>query len=261
MAEETKKTVIDKDQNLRYYTYSKSVPKEALKSFKLNGMELYDINPMWRIKVLTEMYGPCGIGWYTKLIEKHTEEVDDDTVMAIVDIELYIKVDGEWSKPIFGTGGNMLRKKTKMGASVSDEGYKMAYTDAISVACKALGIGADVYWGSDKTKYTQYYSSETPKPTPKPVNKTEAKIVTGDAGENDNPPFDMPDNPAEVTQEMLTTIGQTYLKTATVEEKRAITSQVKEINNGKASYKDIADKDIRKKLYDLFNESIKAKKG
>ena len=29
----------------------------------------------------------------------------------------------------------------------------MALTDAISVACKALGMGADVYWEKDTTKY------------------------------------------------------------------------------------------------------------
>ena len=29
----------------------------------------------------------------------------------------------------------------------------MALTDAISVACKALGFGADVYWQADATKY------------------------------------------------------------------------------------------------------------
>lgn len=28
-------------------------------------------------------------------------------------------------------------------------------TDAISVACKQLGIGADVYWDSDRTKYNK----------------------------------------------------------------------------------------------------------
>lgn len=30
----------------------------------------------------------------------------------------------------------------------------MALTDALSVACKALGVAADVYWQADKTKYT-----------------------------------------------------------------------------------------------------------
>lgn len=48
----------------------------------------------------------------------------------------------------------MFAEKERSGIHVSDEVFKMATTDAISVACKLLGVGADVYWDSDKTKYT-----------------------------------------------------------------------------------------------------------
>ena len=47
----------------------------------------------------------------------------------------------------------MLVANEKKGLYVNDECYKMALTDAISVACKSLGIGADVYWNKDNTKY------------------------------------------------------------------------------------------------------------
>ena len=87
----------------------------------------------------------------------------DGSVAAFVDINLYVRKDGEWSKPIFGTGGSKLisvEKKYSKGSSapetslyLSDEAYKMAYTDALSVACKALGIAADVYYEKDKSKY------------------------------------------------------------------------------------------------------------
>ena len=36
---------------------------------------------------------------------------------------------------------------------MSDECYKMALTDAISVAAKALGVAADVYYKNDRSKY------------------------------------------------------------------------------------------------------------
>ena len=49
----------------------------------------------------------------------------------------------------------------KNGAHVSDECYKMATTDAISVACKQLGIGADIYWDKDKTKYSPANREDT----------------------------------------------------------------------------------------------------
>lgn len=139
--------------NLDLYNRVRVVPEEAKKPIKggrLNGMT--DINPMWRIKVLTSEYGPCGIGWFYKPVKKWTEQAGGETV-AFVDIELFIKVDGEWSQPICGTGGSKLSQNERKGLFVSDECYKMATTDAISVACKQLGIGADVYFGADRTKY------------------------------------------------------------------------------------------------------------
>lgn len=145
--------------NMQIYQRSRQVPDEAKKSFNNGSFSGTDINPMWRIKMLTEMFGPCGIGWYYEVISERAEQHNDMT-MAIVDLNLYIKVDGEWSKPIYGTGGNTLVKTTKQGPKSSDEGYKMALTDALSVACKALGIGADVYFEKDKTKYTQYETKQ-----------------------------------------------------------------------------------------------------
>lgn len=139
--------------NLDLYNRVRVVPEEAKKPIKggrLNGMT--DINPMWRIKVLTSEYGPCGIGWFYRPVKKWTEQAGGETV-AFVDIELFIKVDGEWSQPICGTGGSKLSQDERNGLFVSDECYKMATTDAISVACKQLGIGADVYFGADRTKY------------------------------------------------------------------------------------------------------------
>ena len=141
--------------NMKIYQAVRAVPPEAQKSFNNDSFSGTDINPMWRIKTLTEQFGPCGIGWYYEVLSERAEEHGDQT-MAIVDLNLYVKVDGEWSKPIYGTGGNSLLKTTKSGQRTNDEGYKMALTDALSVACKALGIGADVYFDKDKTKYTQY---------------------------------------------------------------------------------------------------------
>lgn len=142
-------------ENMGIYNAVRAVPEEAQKSFSNGKFSGTDINPMWRIKKLTELFGPCGIGWYYDVVSERAE-VHGDTTMAIVDLNLYIldPESGEWSKPIYGTGGNTLVKPTKGGKSESDEGYKMALTDALSVACKALGIGADIYFAGDKTKYT-----------------------------------------------------------------------------------------------------------
>ena len=153
--------------NLKIYNAGREVPQEAQKPFNNGKFSGTDINPMWRIKKLTELFGPAGIGWYYEVLSERAEE-HGETTIAIVDLNLYIKVDGEWSKPIYGTGGNVLLRK----GSTSDEGYKMALTDALSVACKALGIGADVYFAKDKTKYTAAPAPQEAKPEPKQEVKT-----------------------------------------------------------------------------------------
>lgn len=140
--------------NLKIYDAVRSVPSNATKAIaggRLKGMT--DINPMWRIKTLTEQFGPCGIGWKYEVTRQELQPGANGEIAVFVNINLYIKKDGEWSEPIPGTGGSMFVTKEKTGLYTSDECYKMALTDAISVACKTLGFGADVYWEADRTKY------------------------------------------------------------------------------------------------------------
>lgn len=141
--------------NLELYDKFRQVPETAKKNIsggRLQGMT--DINPMWRIKTLTEEFGVCGFGWYYEIVDQWLETaMAKDEITANVKINLYVKQGDEWSKPIVGIGGSMLVANEKKGLYVNDECYKMALTDAISVACKSLGIGADVYWNKDNTKY------------------------------------------------------------------------------------------------------------
>lgn len=141
--------------NLSIYEQVREVPKTAQREFDNGRFKGTDINPMWRIKTLTEQFGPCGIGWYYEETDRWTEQGTNGSVMAFMNINLYVKIEGEWSKPIMGTGGNMLIDDTRKGLRNNDEAYKMALTDAISVAAKSLGVGADIYFAKDSTKYTQ----------------------------------------------------------------------------------------------------------
>lgn len=136
--------------NLDYYNKLKVVPQEALRqiqSGRLRGK--HDINPMWRIKAMTEQFGVCGIGWKYVITKQWTETFGSE-VKAYCNIDLFIKVNGEWSDAIQGTGGSSEVSMESKGAYVSDECYKMALTDALSVAMKALGVAADVYFEAGK---------------------------------------------------------------------------------------------------------------
>ena len=101
--------------NLELYQQFRTVPDNAQRA--ITGGRLKgktEINPMWRIN----------------------------------------KTTGAWSDAIPGTGGSMFCANERNGPNCSDECYKMATTDALSVAAKALGVGADIYWQADSTKYT-----------------------------------------------------------------------------------------------------------
>ena len=161
--------------NMALYNMARDVPQEALKTIeagRLKGMS--DINPMWRIKRLTEMFGPCGVGWWYDVTKK--EIIYDEITKqkcAFVDINLFYTdpETGHDSHAIPGTGGASFVANERSGPYMSDECYKMALTDAISVAAKALGVGADVYYAKDRSKYTG--STETP---PQDAMKPEDKL-------------------------------------------------------------------------------------
>jgi len=141
----------------------KQPPVSALKQIRggrLKGMT--DVNPQWRYQAMTETFGLCGEGWKYEIMRLWVEpsaaggDFDQGQVCAFAEIELstWNKGRDSWNDPIPGIGGSMLVAKEKHGPYVSDEAYKMAVTDALSVAMKMIGMAADIYAGLwDGSKY------------------------------------------------------------------------------------------------------------
>jgi len=154
-------------ENLEIWEKVRAVPPTALKEIQAGRLKgKSDINPMWRLKQLTEQFGICGVGWKYSITKQWLETGGKDEIAAFVNIDLFVKVGGEWSEAIPGTGGSAFVANERNGPYVSDECFKMALTDAISVSCKALGFGADVYWDKDKTKYNKPTQIQTPPSQP-----------------------------------------------------------------------------------------------
>ena len=119
------------------YEQCREVPKDAQRPIaagRLKGKT--DINPMWRIKKLTELFGPAGMGWKfdPPVFEEKTGAKGEVVVQCFTN--LYVRQDdGEaWSAPIPGVGGSMLIVLESTGLRTDDDAYKKAYTDAQSVA-------------------------------------------------------------------------------------------------------------------------------
>ena len=155
--------------NMEIWNKVKQPPPSSLKKItggRLSGMT--DIKPQWRTQIMTEVFGPCGIGWKYEVKKLWTLPGSDGQVFAFADIELWYKNNNEWSDPIPGHGGSMLIVKEKSGLHNSDEGFKMAITDALSTAMKAIGVAADIYMGNwDGSKYIN--TPESPPPSKKQI--------------------------------------------------------------------------------------------
>lgn len=161
------------NKNMALYDRVKAVPADAQKEIaagRLKGMT--DINPMWRIEKLTELFGPCGTGWGTNHVNYSKDEYLDEVVLTCT-LELWYKNEDGF-KSVFGVGSSKLVTKERNGIYVDDEAYKKAYTDAISVGAKALGVGAEIYrFGKSRadSKYESSASAEPASPAKREASK------------------------------------------------------------------------------------------
>lgn len=151
------------DQNMRFYVQVQNTPKDAQKPFSNGRFNGTDVNPMYRIKMLTMMFGPVGQGWWTE-DEQYTMVPCEATgeVAVFCTLKLFYRDPDthEISKGVSGVGGNKFLVSQKSGKYCNDEAYKMAYTDAVSIACKALGFSHDIYYQNDRTNYTMYNDNQ-----------------------------------------------------------------------------------------------------
>lgn len=147
-----------------------SPPPKFLKRIEAGRLKgKSDINPQWRYKAMTEVFGPCGIGWKFEIKRMWTEPGPESQVFCFVELNLYIKQGDTWSCPIPGVGGSMLVEKEKAGLHANDEAYKMAVTDALSTSMKMIGVAAEVYLGNyDGSKYIGKPDAPVPKVGPQP---------------------------------------------------------------------------------------------
>ena len=156
-------------ENMEIWNKVKQPPKEALKQIgagRLRGMT--DVSPQWRYQVMTEVFGPCGTGWKFDIVRLWSEDGADGVKFAFAHVNLhYINPENNsWNGPVPGIGGSTLVAKESKGLYSSDEGYKMAVTDALSVAMKSLGVAADIYAGKwDGSKYADAKEAPHEKPS------------------------------------------------------------------------------------------------
>lgn len=147
-AKEAKSQLAEDGENTALWNRCSTTPSAYLKDFKrTGGFSGKSIDPTYRLRVLTELFGPCGKGWGF-VQEDQWSDGGSGAYVVYVRGHLWYLLDGERCQTMSHTGGTVADR-------APDEVYKMAETDALGKCCLDLGIGADVYMGlHDGDKYT-----------------------------------------------------------------------------------------------------------
>ena len=178
--------------NLRIWNRFCRTEASATKNFNKGGFAGTDINPTYRVRCLTELFGPQGTGWGWTIQSRWREVwpsrykdggqwIDYDANCAFVELSLwYLDEQGqrhECSPQIGGTECDL----------APDEVWKMSITDAIGKCCVALGIAADVYMGQFDGKY--HSAAERQQTQPPPIDRSQpvAEKRLGETAPAENP--------------------------------------------------------------------------
>jgi hypothetical protein len=160
----------------------KTDPAHTKEFKKGGGFAGTAVRPIYSIRRMTDLFGPCGIGWgMTEPTYRVEPIVHLDEILVFCTVGLwFVNAYGERSLPIYGVGGDKVLSKDKNGPRVSDEAFKAAYTDALGNAMKHLGMSADIHMGLfEDHKYLRDLKAEfaaerqaPASPPPPPVPET-----------------------------------------------------------------------------------------
>ncbi len=138
----------------------KTDPAQTKGFTRSGGFKGTAIKPIWCALKMTELFGPCGIGW--GMTEPQFQVMPAvDEVMVYCTVGLWYSEEGVESKTVYGVGGDKVLVKQSSGLRSSDEAFKMAYTDALGNAMKFIGVAADIHMGLfDDSKYVNEMKEE-----------------------------------------------------------------------------------------------------
>jgi hypothetical protein len=161
MATAAKKPANDapEDPNLVIWNALCRTDPKHTKPFKRSGgFTGTAIKPIWIVHMLTEQFGPVGVGWGMGRPQFELVHASEGEVAVYCTVECW---HGKPTNVFYGVGGDKAVGKNKYGLNVDDEAFKKAFTDAVNNAFKFVGVGADVHMGQfDDNKYVAAVAKE-----------------------------------------------------------------------------------------------------
>lgn len=151
------------NENLALWNQLGKTDPDQTKAFQRGGgFKGTAVKPIYTEQKMTEVFGPCGIGWGFTEPQFQVVPGDNKEVLVYCWLSLWILRDGKKSELIPGVGGDKVVSHVKANEKYQrperwendDEAFKKAFTDAIGNAMKHLGMSADVHMGLfDDSKY------------------------------------------------------------------------------------------------------------
>lgn len=172
-------------------TLGKTDPDQTKAFTRGGGFKGTAVKPIYTEHKMTEVFGPCGIGWGFTEPSFQVVPGDNKEVLVYCWLSLWVVRDGVKSELIPGVGGDKVVSHIKANTQYNrperwendDEAFKKAFTDAIGNAMKHLGMSADVHMGMfDDSKYVATRRKE----------EREAAEVPARAPSDDMPPAETP---------------------------------------------------------------------
>lgn len=156
--------------NLRVWSALEKTDPKHTKAFKrAGGFTGTAIKPIWSIRRLTDLFGPCGVGWGMTEPVFQTVPGSNGEVLVYCTVGLWFVDSGQPSQTVYGVGGDKVVTHIKANEQYKrperwesdDEAFKKAFTDALMNAAKQIGVGADVHMGMfDDNKYVRQVERE-----------------------------------------------------------------------------------------------------
>jgi hypothetical protein len=169
--------------NLALWNRLKRTDPKATKPFtRSGGFRGTQIDPTWRLQMMTEVFGPIGKGWGYEQLEW---TIAERMIFICVRVWYVHPETGEtlYTGPQWG-GTEMVRRRRDGMEAPDDECFKMSITDAVGKCLLQIGLAADIYMGQfDDSKYRMeseaYFTAKSnPDTQPAAIEKFEQDIKT-----------------------------------------------------------------------------------
>lgn len=142
------------DKTAIWKALKRTDPKATKPFQRAGGFRGTQIDPAWRLQMMTEVFGPVGKGWGFEQLEW---TIAERMVFICARVWIADPVTGEkyYTGPQWG-GTELVRKSRDGSERPDDESFKMSMTDAIGKCFLQLGLAADIYLGMfDDSKYRE----------------------------------------------------------------------------------------------------------